>query len=210
MHQPGGERAKRGQPLALTDQHLEVARSEGKPLEQVHRYREPVADYRREVVGGQDEEPAVADCPHRGEVGARHRRVVAQVRLGGTHVDAALVGADGFYVVLLDPAGDGECTGQQDVEGLGRVAFDKDRATGRELLDVTPIGQPAELIVGQRLEQEERLQLGGGDLTGHWVSRNVCTRVTAIAPSPTAEATRLTELARTSPAAKMPGTLDSR
>ena len=31
-----------------------------------------------------------------------------------------------------------------------------------------------------------------------------------MAPSPTADATRLTELARTSPATKTPGTLDSR
>src|SRR5216683_6015481 len=40
--------------------------------------------------------------------------------------------------------------------------------------------------------------------------KNSCTNWTAIAPSPTAEATRLTEPERTSPAAKTPGRLVSR
>src|SRR5438445_3715738 len=41
-------------------------------------------------------------------------------------------------------------------------------------------------------------------------SRYRWTKVTAIAPSPTADATRFTELCRTSPAANDPGTLVSR
>src|SRR4029077_3748990 len=40
-------------------------------------------------------------------------------------------------------------------------------------------------------------------------ARNVCTATTTCAPSPTAAATRLTEPERTSPIAKMPGTLVS-
>jgi hypothetical protein len=44
---------------------------------------------------------------------------------------------------------------------------------------------------------------------GYTVLRYWCTRLTAIAPSPTAEATLRTALWRTSPAAKIPGTLVS-
>ena len=55
---------------------------------------------------------------------------------------------------------------------------------------------------------------GVGDVAdvggGHSVSRYRCTNMTAMAPSPTADATRLADSARTSPAAKTPGTLVSR
>ena len=44
----------------------------------------------------------------------------------------------------------------------------------------------------------------------HRFSRYLCTRVTAMAPSPTALATRLTDSARTSPATNTPGMLVSR
>src|SRR5439155_7682447 len=121
---------------------------------------------------------------------------------GGTHVDAALVGAHRLDVVLLYPPGQRERAGQQDVERLGRVAFGEDRAARLVPLDRAVPGQPGELLLGERLEQEQVLQVRRAELLSHCASRYRCTSVTAIAPSPTAEATRLTELDRTSPAAK--------
>src|SRR6185437_9197457 len=62
------------------------------------------------------------------------------------------------------------------------------------------------LLVGELLEQE-----GGSEIVNkhHSLSRYLCTRCTAIAPSPTAEATRFIEERRTSPATKTPGRLVS-
>src|SRR3712207_7067507 len=51
----------------------------------------------------------------------------------------------------------------------------------------------SELVVAQRLEQEQLPQLAAAQGVTHSFSRYRCTRVTAIAPSPTADATRLTE-----------------
>src|SRR5277367_6498775 len=71
--------------------------------------------------------------------------------------------------------------------------------------------QRRELLVGERLEQEQGAQLVGVTWElGHDSARYRCTNITAIDPSPTAAATRLAESARTSPATKTPGTLVSR
>ena len=50
---------------------------------------------------------------------------------------------------------------------------------------------------------------GEGVTHDHCPSRYRCTNVTASAPSPTADATRLTDWERTSPATNRPGRLDS-
>src|SRR4029077_7859326 len=88
-----------------------------------------------------------------------------------------------------------------------------------DVLDVTFAAEPHELVVGELLEQEQLAQFlraadhgraARGRYGAHVRSRYRCTSMTAIAPSPTAEATRLADSARTSPAAKTPGTLVSR
>src|SRR3954468_1502351 len=80
------------------------------------------------------------------------------------------------------------------------------------------LGEPPQLLVVERLEEEQLSQLVGGqhlcaveDRRGgrHGDTRYRWASVTAIAPSPTAEATRLTESARASPATNTPGTLAS-
>src|SRR5713101_7241477 len=63
---------------------------------------------------------------------------------------------------------------------------------------------------GARLDVADLVEMGAGLLGhDHTSLRYSCTNWTAIAPSPTAEATRLTESDRTSPAANTPGRLVS-
>src|SRR4030095_15369502 len=98
-------------------------------------------------------------------------------------------------------------------EATGRLVTLVEHRADIERLDVALTGQPAELLVVQRLEQEQRLDLVRGQsyqLGHHSTSKYRCTNVTAIAPSPTAEATRFPGSARTSPAANTPGRLVSR
>src|SRR6202044_2509332 len=100
----------------------------------------------------------------------------------------------------------------QHVEAAGGLALGEDRA-GRDDLDAPLLAQPGDLLVGELLEQEERAQLfrvARGYRCHDKVSRYRCTNITAIAPSPTAEATRLADSARTSPATNTPGALVSR
>lgn len=78
-----------------------------------------------------------------------------------------------------------DCVGQPP-DGTIEVV---DLPPGSDAVVVEPVGQLILAVAG--------LQRG-------------CTRVTAIAPSPTAEATRFTDSARASPATKTPGRLDSR
>lgn len=101
-----------------------------------------------------------------------------------------------------------DCVGQPpdgtiEVADLQRVRdaleiLDADTAGDQRRRDLPP-GSDAVVVepVGQLILAVAGLQRG-------------CTRVTAIAPSPTAEATRFTDSARASPATKTPGRLDSR
>src|SRR5215217_3718081 len=74
------------------------------------------------------------------------------------------------------------------------------------------VRHPTHLLVRALLEQERGLQLGNQRLVHHFAptsARYRWTNETAIAPSPTPEATRFTEPCRTSPTTKIPGTLVS-
>src|SRR3712207_9510757 len=68
-------------------------------------------------------------------------------------------------------------------------------------------GEVGQVVLVDLVEQRDRPQLRRGD---HVVARYWCTRWIAMAPSPTAEATRFIESSRTSPAANTPGVLVSR
>src|SRR5262249_54846693 len=71
----------------------------------------------------------------------------------------------------------------------------------------------ARLFLNQRNTRGHRPRLqprGAGALVSYIRERYSDTNLTAIEPSPTAEATRFIEVARTSPAANMPGTVVSR
>src|SRR5205823_3032630 len=94
-------------------------------------------------------------------------------------------------------------------EAAGRVALAADVLAGGEVDHVGVLADPGQLILVEGLEEEEPAQ-------GCWVqfrtfgrrhrfSNQRCTRLTAIAPSPTAEATRFTDPPRTSPTANTPG-----
>ena len=105
-----------------------------------------------------------------------------------------------------------ESSTKKQVAGCPSVMIARRRGSRRRAVG----GDPGQLVLGQVGEQEQLAQplrgqvLAGIHLRTHWSARYRCTSVTAIAPSPTAEATRLTESARTSPATNTPGTLDSR
>ena len=92
------------------------------------------------------------------------------------------------------------------------MVFDDELDPGRQVDDLGPFRQPAPLVGVEPLEHrhagDELLdRLGHARLS--YSDRYWWTNWTAIAPSPTAEATRLTDDARTSPTAKTPGTLVS-
>ena len=93
------------------------------------------------------------------------------------------------------------------MEAVRRIALGDDVAARGHRHLVGVLGDPRQLLLVEGLEQEQGPQV---HLRAHCSARYRCTSVTAIAPSPTAEATRLTDSDRTSPATNTPGTLDSR
>ncbi len=213
MGQPGRQRAEREQPLALADRRLGVLLAEEQPLKQVHRHREPGVHQLGEDAGVQHEELRRLGHPHRVVVDLRHR--VAEVGLEGTRVHAALRRPADLHVVGAHPARQDQAALQQCVEAGGGGALGVDR-TRLDQLDVPSLAEPGELVVGELLEKEKGAQLVDAAFHlgcrgfGHLFSRYLCTSMTASAPSPTAEATRLAESERASPATNTPGTLVSR
>ena len=93
------------------------------------------------------------------------------------------------------------------MEAARRLALGDDVLARRHLDDVGMLADPGQLLVAEVGEKEQVAQF---HRRTHCSARYRCTSVTAIAPSPTADATRLTDSARTSPATNTPGTLDSR
>lgn len=212
--EPGGELAQREQPLPLPDHHGAVLLSEEQPLQQVHRHRVPGAEDPLELAGAQREERRVRRGAHGGAV--ELVGLVPDVELHRTDIGAAVVGAVDLHVLVADPARHDDRAGEQHVEALCGVALDDDLLAHRNRDDVAVLAHPPELIVVEVLEEEQAAQLVRWDADlvvgcgGHCSSRYRCTSVTAMAPSPTADATRFTESARTSPATNTPGMLDSR
>ena len=206
------EGAERKEALSLLKDLLRALRAEEQTLKEMERHREPIPHQLRELLGPEHEESR----PH-----VRAQRVVVhlpdpvtEVRLKRSGVHAAGIGAVDLDIVGADSAEQRDRTFQEDVERGGRLTFAEDPA-GLDLLDVPFSTQPAQLFFIQFLEQEESPNLV--DITGkvvssshHLISRYRCTSMTAMAPSPTAEATRLADSARASPATNTPGILLSR
>src|SRR5262249_29022763 len=103
-------------------------------------------------------------------------------------------------------AGELHLAAKQYPEELRRLAPDEEGLPLREgdILSQPPKGLP--LLGGALLEKEGRAQVVDEH---HRLSRYRCTRCTAMAPSPTAEATRFIVERRASPATKTPGRLVS-
>lgn len=111
------------------------------------------------------------------------------------------------HVLLPHPTDQVEGTLDEHPPGVGVLAL-PERHLPRCHADLLPGGQEiAGLSIRHAREDRQRTQL----VEIHQiVARYRCTKWTAIAPSPTAEATRFIESSRTSPAAKTPGTPVSR
>jgi hypothetical protein len=168
VREPGGQRAECQQPLPLADDRLDAAHRDEEPLEQMHRHREPAAHRGGEQVGGQHEELDVGEGPQRVAVHLGH--LVADVGLGSPGVHPALVGAADLHLVAVHLPGHRHRAGQQHVEARRVVALGVDLA-GRLGLDPAVLGQPVQLLVVERLEEEQRLQVARGQPLGHCASR---------------------------------------
>ncbi len=100
---------------------------------------------------------------------------------------------------------------QDQHHGVRRVAAGEDHLAVVELHPLPVLREPGELLRGEVGQERDLRQPRGLRLQGpHSFARYGWTRETAMAPSPTPDATRFTEPARTSPAANTPGTLASR
>ena len=205
--EPGGELAEGEQPLPLADHGVGVAQADEHALQQVHRHRVPLAERGHELLRPQGEERRVAGRADGGAVGLVD--LVAEVELHRAGVDPALVGADDLDLVAADESAHHQRAAEQHVEALGRVALFDEVVSRRDVDGLGVLGEPRQLRVIEVFEQEQRAQLAGVRAI-HCSSKYRCTRVTAIAPSPTAEATRFTDSDRTSPATNTPGMLASR
>ena len=105
---------------------------------------------------------------------------------------------------------------EHDVEGVAASPLPHEQLPGGDVERPGAGVEALEIVLGQLGEEAraaEQLDAGrrglGGRLAAHTEVRYWWTKRTAIAPSPTADAIRLIDSWRTSPATKMPGTLAS-
>jgi hypothetical protein len=211
MGETGGHRSERDEPLVPGDGVSGGVALDLAPRQQVGGHREPFLHRMAPVGGGQLEQPGVGDRPRRSGVQLRDT-ALGQVSVERAGVGTAVVGAEQLDLAPLHAAQHGDRPREQHEEAGGGGPFGVDRATGGILDDATALGEPRELVVAEILEEEQGSQLFRREAFGfgHRCSRYVWRSWIAIAPSPTADATRLTEADRTSPATKTPGTLASR
>ena len=206
MRETGRQRAERDQLVALSGLLLGVAQAEVEAVKQVRGHRELVAHECAEVIGVHDEEARRPGGAQRVHVLLRVGQLpvgllrVGLLRVGrgderphGPGVDATLCCGGEQDVVVAAAAELLHLAVEEDVEARCRRALAEDLRWPVEGLHVATGGDPVELIVGERLEQEQRAQFVRGQAFAHSLSRYRCTSVTAIAPSPTAEATRFTD-----------------
>ena len=224
--EPGRELAQGQQPFPFGDLGVGLAHPQQHPLQQVHRHRVPARELPCELPRRQGQHRHVGDGPDRGRVVPR--RLVVEVELHRPEVDAGLLRADGLHGVAADEPAHRDGARKQHVEAQRRFPLADDVLPRRDLDDVGVLGHPPELLLVELGEQEQLAELSRSRVRplarrrrfartlarrrrfAHCSARYRCTSVTAIAPSPTADATRLTDSARTSPATNTPGTLDSR
>ncbi len=135
-------------------------------LEQVHGHREPAGELGGELAGRQREQHGVADRPHRRPVVPG--RLVVQVELRRSEVDAELVGAGGLDAIPADHAAHRDLARQQHVEAGRGVALDDDVVAHRDLDHVAVRREPGQLVVVQLGEQEQLPQLGCAEPVTGW------------------------------------------
>src|SRR4029079_4503681 len=96
--------------------------------------------------------------------------------------------------------------GEQDPHVVGRLPFTEQFVPFRDRDLITDSHQLGQLLLAETFGEKRVVKVVGD---GHMVSRYMCTRLTAVEPSPTADATRFIDARRTSPAANTPGRLVS-
>ena len=166
-----GQRAQREQLLTLVDDLLAAVQPLEQSFQQVDRHREPGADRGAEVLAREHEEPGIGDDPAALQVPLLHGRV--QVGLHGTHVHTDLVGPHRLDVVRADLAGQRHRAGQQHDERLRRLSLGEHDAPGPQLGDPAVLDQPVELLVVERLEEEQPAHLVAGQRAGRVHDRHV-------------------------------------
>jgi len=125
--------------------------------------------------------------------------VAVLVVMLGLSVQPLMTSADGVIVVDPPPCATQPCDEPQLIADQLDIRYHR--------VDVSIIDQLGQLCVGQLLQQRRPPQLLQQAVRHS--ARYSWMNCTAMLPSPTAEATRFTDRARTSPTAKTPGTLDS-
>lgn len=163
--QTGRQRPQRQQPLPLVDDLLAALLTEEQSLEHVDRHGEPLSNQVSEPLGVEHEEPGRTRHVH-----ARHvllRGAVPEVRLPRTRVDAPRRRAVHLDLLAAGHLGQHQFPVEEHVEARGVVAL-REHGTGLDHLHV-PVGtQLLELLVVERLEEEQRLQfLGAAVEFGH-------------------------------------------
>ena len=207
VREPRGHRAERGEALAVGLDCGDATGERGDlphhaPVDRGLREREAA-----EVLGADERESAGRACLH------AHRCGVAGERRDGAHPGRCVLRADLFAAALADDQRLRLALEQQ-LQAAGLLALLGDHLARRDVARVRDGGPLRELLVGELVEEVDRAQLVEGDRrrgrVAHASTRYSWISETAIEPSPTAEATRLIERARTSPATKTPGIVVSR
>src|SRR4051795_3178556 len=159
------------------------------------------------------DEDVLGLLPERHVVGGTAQRIAQQP----AELPGLLQPAEHAHL-LLQPLGDGQVLGSDHVAAVPPGGIPAgDREVVDLLVDELPVPLDIVLVhidVPRRAEEPLHLRdpchVPSSSLVRHRVvARCSCTRRTAMEPSPTAEATRLTEPLRTSPAANTPGRLVS-
>ena len=180
VRETGRQRAERDQLVALSGLLLGVAQAEVEAVKQVRGHRELVVHECAEVIGVHDEEARRPGGAQRVHVLLRVGQLpvgllrVGLLRVGrgderahGAGVDATLCCGGEQDVVVAAAAELLQLAVEEDVEaGCGR-ALAEDLRWPVEGFHVAAGGDPVELIVGERLEQEQRAQFVWGQAFAH-------------------------------------------
>jgi hypothetical protein len=151
------------QVLALAHRRLGGPHALVQPVQQVHRHRALLGDQGGEVLGGQPQEPA---GPGGAQGGLVVLRVAGRVGPGRAGVGAAVRRLVDQHVLAVGVLGQPQAAVEQHVQRVGRVALGEDDGVAVEHPDLGVVGDPLQVLVAQRLEQEQRAQLVQADLRG--------------------------------------------
>ena len=207
--QPGGERPQRGQLLAFAEQGLGAPQATGHGADDRHRGGRARAHQLQHDVAADRDDATRRDGPD----GRVARRSLEDRHLAD---DLARTQAGERHVGRTRPLHHLQLAVRDHEQRVALVALGGHDVARRQVGRLAGPGDPVQVVVGKRGEQgnaPEQRAIGRRERhragAAYRPARCWWTNWTAIEPSPTADAIRLTERERTSPAQKMPGTLVS-